>query len=101
MRIIFVCLFVFELYFNFRDSAFIIQDYVNNSDAIFNIGAKLTDSATAGFSSHRYLQRVEASQAEHRAKQLERGGARVVGQGGGKDGGKGEKLFQTLTCDTL
>ena len=27
-----------------------IKDYVNNSDAIFNIGAKLTDSATAGFS---------------------------------------------------
>lgn len=27
-----------------------IKDYVNNSDAILNIGAKLTDSATAGFS---------------------------------------------------
>ena len=27
-----------------------IQDYVNQSDAILNIGAKLTDSATAGFS---------------------------------------------------
>ena len=26
-----------------------IKDYVNNSDAILNIGAKLTDSATAGF----------------------------------------------------
>ena len=27
-----------------------IKEYVNNSDAILNIGAKLTDSATAGFS---------------------------------------------------
>ena len=27
-----------------------IKDYVNHSDAILNIGAKLTDSATAGFS---------------------------------------------------
>ncbi|GGI42555.1 alpha-keto acid decarboxylase family protein [Mammaliicoccus stepanovicii] len=27
-----------------------IKDYVNNSDAILNIGAKLTDSATAGYS---------------------------------------------------
>ncbi|KKB25748.1 alpha-keto acid decarboxylase family protein [Staphylococcus carnosus] len=27
-----------------------IRDYVDNSDAILNIGAKLTDSATAGFS---------------------------------------------------
>ncbi len=27
-----------------------IRDYVDNSDLILNIGAKLTDSATAGFS---------------------------------------------------
>ncbi|WP_223218674.1 hypothetical protein [Streptococcus pneumoniae] len=27
-----------------------IKDYVDHSDAILNIGAKLTDSATAGFS---------------------------------------------------
>ncbi|MEJ7202501.1 alpha-keto acid decarboxylase family protein, partial [Staphylococcus epidermidis] len=27
-----------------------VRDYVNNSDAILNIGAKLTDSATGGFS---------------------------------------------------
>lgn len=26
-----------------------IRDYVDNSDLILNIGAKLTDSATAGF----------------------------------------------------